>query len=80
MKEFKCKKCKEPIGLTDGNFLYAGGFGFPFKTTGTCLHCGQMNCWRPLHGKNGGSGGPEKIGSLVGFVRGVMDEAQIGEY
>ncbi len=51
MKEFKCKKCKKAIALTDGNFLYAGGFGFPFKTTGTCLHCGQVNCWRPLHGR-----------------------------
>ncbi len=51
MKEFKCKGCKKAIALTDGNFLYAGGFRFPYKTTGDCLHCGQVNCWRPLIGK-----------------------------
>ena len=48
MKEFKCKKCKKPIALTDGKFLYAGGMAFSFKTTGVCLHCGQVNIWRPL--------------------------------
>ncbi len=51
MKEFKCKKCKRSVALTDGKYLYAGGMAFSFKTTGTCLHCGQVNCWRPLHGK-----------------------------
>ena len=53
LKEFKCKKCKRSIALTDGKFLYAGGMAFSFKTTGVCLHCGQVNCWRPLMGKNG---------------------------
>ena len=48
MKEFKCKGCKETIALTDGKYLYAGGFAFSFKTTGVCLHCGKVNCWRPL--------------------------------
>ena len=50
MKEFKCKGCKEAIALTDGKYLYAGGLAFSFKTTGVCLHCGQVNCWRPLIG------------------------------
>ncbi len=53
MKEFKCKKCKMPLGLTDGKYLYVGGFALSFKTTGTCLYCEQVNCWRPLIGKNG---------------------------
>ena len=50
MKEFKCKGCKKVIALTDGKYLYAGGMAFSFKTTGVCLHCGQVNIWRPLIG------------------------------
>jgi len=56
MKEFKCKGCKMVIALTDGKYLYAGGMAFSFKTTGVCLHCGQVNVWRPLIGVNDKNG------------------------
>ena len=56
MKEFRCKDCKETIALTDGKYLYAGGMAFSFKTTGVCLHCGQVNIWRPLIGLKKGKG------------------------
>lgn len=71
MKPFRCKKCKKPIGLTDGKFLYVGGMALSFKTTGICLHCEQVNCWRPLIGNNGHRPG---VNLPLVFVPVSMDE------
>lgn len=47
-KAFRCTRCKEELGQTEGIRLYCGNAIFTLKVTITCASCGEIRVWRPI--------------------------------
>lgn len=61
LKDFRCRRCKQPVAKTDGARLYAGGIALPLKVTCICLYCGGTFSWRPVVADVGRVNIPDKL-------------------